>query len=241
MRLAYVCLAMLLAAAPAVAADNELTAKEKAEGWILLFDGKTLDGWMTSGGKPSKTPIEHGAINPHKSGGYMMVQGMPTFDDDESTMLIVEEKAKFTPPASANDDTNFVDEIVFGAKGEEDDEEGEVFDDAYVETARAIKVGTWVEFRDKTGHIERAKLSWISPISAKYLFVNRKGLKVGDKTVWGLAAELRAGSAEILEDVPLFDRALDAIVERLKSSAAAPVEAVAGADAVSEGSIGDHI
>ena len=169
--------------------------------------------------------------------------GMPTFDDDESTMLIVEEKAKFTPPASANDDTNFVDEIVFGAKGEEDDEEGEVFDDAYVETARAIKVGTWVEFRDKIGHIERAKLSWISPISAKYLFVNRKGLKVGDKTVWGLAAELRAGSAEILEDVPLFDRALDAIVERLKSSAAAPAERVAEAqsDAVPEGSIGEHI
>ena len=169
--------------------------------------------------------------------------GMPTFDDDESTMLIVEEKAKFTPPASANDDTNFVDEIVLGAKGEEDDEEGEVFDDTYVETARAIKVGTWVEFRDKTGHIERAKLSWISPISAKYLFVNRKGLKVGDKTVWGLAAELRAGSAEILEDVPLFDRALDAIVERLKSSAAAPVEQLTEAetDAVPEGSIGEHI
>ncbi len=167
--------------------------------------------------------------------------GMPTFDDDESTMLIVEEKAKFTPPASANDDTNFVDEIVLGAKGEEDDEEGEVFDDAYVETARAIKVGTWVEFRDKVGHIERAKLSWISPISAKYLFVNRKGLKVGDKTVWGLAAELRAGSAEILEDVPLFDRALDAIVERLKSSATAPTERATETDReiVPEGSIGE--
>lgn len=169
--------------------------------------------------------------------------GMPTFDDDESTMLIVEEKAKFTPPPSANDDTNFVDEIVLGAKGEEDDEEGEVFDDAYVETARAIKVGTWVEFRDKIGHIERAKLSWISPISAKYLFVNRKGLKVGDKTVWGLAAELRAGSAEILEDVPLFDRALDAIVERLKSSAAAPAPAEpvveVESDAVPEGTIGE--
>ena len=167
--------------------------------------------------------------------------GMPTFDDDESTMLIVEEKAKFTPPPSANDDTNFVDEIVLGAKGEEDDDESEVFDDAYVETARAIKVGTWVEFRDKTGHIERAKLSWISPISAKYLFVNRKGLKVGDKTVWGLASELRAGSAEILEDVPLFDRALDAIVERLKSSAAAPAERASETDSsfVSNGMIAE--
>jgi hypothetical protein len=73
MRRAIVCLALAAAAAPAFAADNELTAKEKADGWRLLFDGKTLDGWMTSGGKPSKTPVEDGAINPHKSGGYMMV------------------------------------------------------------------------------------------------------------------------------------------------------------------------
>ena len=29
----------------AYAADNELTAREKAEGWQLLFDGKTFSGW----------------------------------------------------------------------------------------------------------------------------------------------------------------------------------------------------
>lgn len=55
------------------AADNALTDREKADGWILLFDGMTLDGWMTSGGKPSKTPVEDGSINPHKCGHYMMV------------------------------------------------------------------------------------------------------------------------------------------------------------------------
>ncbi len=68
-----VCAALLLVATAAPAADNELTAKEKAEGWALLFDGKTLDGWMTSSGKPSRTPVEQGAINPHRCGGYMMV------------------------------------------------------------------------------------------------------------------------------------------------------------------------
>lgn len=31
--------------APARAADNELTAAEKAAGWELLFDGKTMNGW----------------------------------------------------------------------------------------------------------------------------------------------------------------------------------------------------
>jgi len=92
-------------------------------------------------------------------------------------------------------------------------------DDDCLKQAKEMKVGTWVEFADAvTGVKERAKLSWISPISSKYLFVNRKGLKVSDKTVFALAAEIRRGDAVILEEVPLFDRALDAIVERLKAA-----------------------
>ena len=92
-------------------------------------------------------------------------------------------------------------------------------DDTFLKLAKEMTVGTWVEFTDfNAGSKERAKLSWISPISAKYLFVNRKGLKVSDKTVFALATELQQGSAVILEEVPLFDRALDAIVERLKSA-----------------------
>ena len=66
-------LALVISAASAASADNELTEKEKADGWVLLFDGKTLDGWTTSAGKASKTPVEDGSINPHKCGHYMMV------------------------------------------------------------------------------------------------------------------------------------------------------------------------
>jgi hypothetical protein len=54
-------------------ADNQLTGSEKADGWQLLFDGKTLNGWMTSDQKPSKTPVEDACINPHGCGAYMMV------------------------------------------------------------------------------------------------------------------------------------------------------------------------
>jgi hypothetical protein len=54
-------------------ADNALTAADRKAGWMLLFDGKTLDGWQTSSGKASKVPVEHGCINPHASGGYMMI------------------------------------------------------------------------------------------------------------------------------------------------------------------------
>ncbi|MGH8215749.1 MAG: DUF1631 family protein, partial [Rhodanobacteraceae bacterium] len=52
----------------------------------------------------------------------------------------------------------------------------------------------------------------------KYLFVNRRGLKVVDRTAVQLATELHNQHAMILEEVPLFDRALDAIVDRLRNA-----------------------
>lgn len=64
---------LLLLTAGALAADNELTPEEKAAGWVLLFDGKTLDGWTTNTREPSKVPVVDGAINPHGSGGYMLI------------------------------------------------------------------------------------------------------------------------------------------------------------------------
>jgi len=91
-----------------------------------------------------------------------------------------------------------------------------------LQAVRDLKVGSWVEFVDDTGTRERAKLSWISPISGKYLFVNRRGLKVADRTAVQLASELLSGRAMILEEVPLFDRALDAIVDRLRNAQPAP-------------------
>ena len=38
---------VLLCAAGLQAAPNELTASEKADGWKLLFDGKTTAGWRS--------------------------------------------------------------------------------------------------------------------------------------------------------------------------------------------------
>jgi Protein of unknown function (DUF1631) len=102
-----------------------------------------------------------------------------------------------------------------------DDEMSVNTDATSLQAVRDLKVGGWVEFIDETGTRERAKLSWISPISGKYLFVNRRGLKVADRTALQLATELHGGRALILEEVPLFDRALDAIVDRLRNAQSA--------------------
>jgi hypothetical protein len=139
----------------------------------------------------------------------------PAVDENGVPLLEIVSKAAATAAAVESP----VQEIVMGGMEEPPPETNYADDDECLKQAKDMKVGTWVEFTDAdSGAKERAKLSWISPISSKYLFVNRKGLKVSDKTVFALAAEIRRGAAVILEEVPLFDRALDAIVERLKAA-----------------------
>lgn len=53
--------------------DNTLSAAEKAAGWILLFDGKTQQGWMNSDRSAPRTPVEAGTLNPHHAGHYMLI------------------------------------------------------------------------------------------------------------------------------------------------------------------------
>jgi len=136
--------------------------------------------------------------------------------------------AEAGPPSTVNATQSPVEEVVLSSGTAEAPAEVAAQDDEFVQAVRDLKVGSWIEFVDESDNRERAKLSWISPISSKYLFVNRRGLKVCDKTVAALAVELRRGSAIVLEEVPLFDRALDAIVARLRSAheeAAKPVAA----------------
>ncbi len=60
--------------------DNALSRAEEMDGWLLLFDGRTLDGWKTSGGMPSRTPVDRGSLNPHGCGDYMLVYEKPFSD-----------------------------------------------------------------------------------------------------------------------------------------------------------------
>lgn len=100
------------------------------------------------------------------------------------------------------------------AKLRSDDELAPI-DPEQLEQVMTLKPGSWIELCLDGGATERAKLSWISPMSGRYLFVNRRGLKVGDYAPHELAALLTAGKASLLDSTALFDRALDSIVNRL--------------------------
>ncbi|MCK0163599.1 DUF1631 domain-containing protein [Marinobacter sp. S6332] len=84
----------------------------------------------------------------------------------------------------------------------------------------SIEVGNWVEFRLVNGANFRCKLSAIIDEADCFVFVNRMGLKVIEKTRIELAQEMRRGRMTRLEQGALIDRALDAVVGSLRSKTA---------------------
>jgi hypothetical protein len=61
---------LLAAASTGFAADNSLTQKEKSDEWVLLFDGKTLNGWdSATPATPGRSgaPKQQKAVPPQKT------------------------------------------------------------------------------------------------------------------------------------------------------------------------------
>jgi len=83
-----------------------------------------------------------------------------------------------------------------------------------------IEIGNWVEFRLVNGASFRCKLSAIIEEADCFVFVNRMGLKVIEKTRTELAHEMRRGRMTLLEQGAFIDRALDAVVGSLRSKTA---------------------
>lgn len=79
-----------------------------------------------------------------------------------------------------------------------------------------IKRGTWIEYTQDDGSTARAKLAWVSPLKGIYLFTNRLGQRAMSIQGSGLAAKFRQGQARIIDDVPLMERAVSNLLEKLQ-------------------------
>lgn len=139
--------------------------------------------------------------------------------------------------APANDSRLEVEEITIGSIGwieqEELDaqsdalmpldllQENDVVDESAAKHLVAeLKPGTWVEFRHAGEEKMQAKLKWISPLKSAYLFTDRQGKRAATMPLEKLEAAFRIGSARIIDDLPLLDRAVDNVLEALKQAAA---------------------
>jgi hypothetical protein len=94
--------------------------------------------------------------------------------------------------------------------------EPEEIDDEFTAMAAEMDLGTWLEF-DLGDKKRRGKLAWKSVVMGEYVFVDRKYKVVAERTLSGLAEDLRNGKASLVEDVPMFDRALDKVLNGLMS------------------------
>jgi hypothetical protein len=96
----------------------------------------------------------------------------------------------------------------------------EDFDDADAERFRRMEIGTWLDFIDKDGKLQAGKLSWVSPISSRLLFVNRRGIRFCVASPEELAVMVRLGRLRTHVDDGAFDSAMQGVIDRLEPQAA---------------------
>ena len=77
--------------------------------------------------------------------------------------------------------------------------------------------GQWVEFiGEGDSHHLRCKLARLSQDRRRYIFVNSSGMRVAERSGSELKKEIKDGSVCILEENPVFDRAIQAVLKRFK-------------------------
>lgn len=89
-----------------------------------------------------------------------------------------------------------------------------------VELMRQIKIGTWIHIAGEDGKHHPVKLSWISPISSRLMFVNRRGVRVLVASVEELAAMKQEGNLLVREQENVFDQVLHRVMGKLKTDLA---------------------
>ncbi|HLM54108.1 MAG TPA: DUF1631 family protein, partial [Pseudoxanthomonas sp.] len=95
------------------------------------------------------------------------------------------------------------------------------FDTADADYFRGLQIGTWLDFIDKDNKVQAGKLSWVSPISSRLLFVNRRGVRFCVASPEELAVMVRMGRLRTHQEEDAFDAAMQGVIQRLEPVAGA--------------------
>ena len=90
--------------------------------------------------------------------------------------------------------------------------------EALIRQLQALEFGTWFDFVEGTQR-RRLKLSWFSPTTNNYMFVDQLGQRAAIRPLEDLAEEMDRGLARIVieeRSLPLVDRAMNAIYRALQ-------------------------
>ena len=93
-------------------------------------------------------------------------------------------------------------------------------DDEHLLEVDQYPIGLWFEFQVDAALTIRCALAAKIETIEKFVFVNRQGVKVIEKSRMGLARELKAGTVKVICDGPLIDRAMEAVIAQLRDQPA---------------------
>ncbi|MGI8560577.1 MAG: DUF1631 family protein [Luteimonas sp.] len=115
--------------------------------------------------------------------------------------------------ADESDDTRLL-QLVAGSASLE-------FDPEVAERLRALAPGAWLRLVDEEGAEGAVKVAWTSPLTARLLLVNRRGIRKLVASPEQLAALVRVARLSLEADHMPFDEALRQVRHRLGEAAAA--------------------
>ncbi len=100
------------------------------------------------------------------------------------------------------------------------------FDEEDVERIKALGLGAWVEFVSESEESIPAKLSWISPISSRLLFVTRRGMRHCAASPQELAIMIKQGRLHLRIGDSAFEYAMSQVLGRLREAVPEAKQAV---------------
>lgn len=153
---------------------------------------------------------------------YKQVEEAPLLDLEDDLPLLddpLDAPSSAAPAAAQAAMVAVVEEIVLASpEPTRAVEPEEVFadDDESLCKVDDLRVGSWVEIQEDEEHKLRCKLAAVIRPSGRYIFVNRTGMKVLEKSRMSLAVEFRRNAVRLLDDALLFDRALESVIGNLR-------------------------
>jgi hypothetical protein len=93
-------------------------------------------------------------------------------------------------------------------------------DDPHMVMVQGLAQGAWFDLEEEGKDPLRCRLAAFIRPTGKYIFVNRNGVKVAEKTQMELAYAMKTGHMRALDHSMLFDRALESVVTSLRQAKA---------------------
>ena len=82
---------------------------------------------------------------------------------------------------------------------------------------KTLAIGTWLQLEGSNGGYSPIKLAWVSPISSRLMFVNRRGVRVLVVSVEELAQMKKQGKLIVHAQDNVFEQTMDRVLDRLKT------------------------